>query len=281
MCRSRLGLIALRHIAADAMAIRREERWVRAFIEEFEQVGDVRGKADYLVAMTDDAPASVTVPGIKAARARFVSSDLLRSLAIVLKLARATPPAALYDQGVIPTDYAMRAYRLGRQYDAAETADLVVRIALLGTFIGIIAALSIASGGLSASRGSGPNQLGEMQLFMQQLLATAATKFWISAAGLAVAILLRTVDKIFLRQVERLRAELGDVTDRLLHSAEFTAEFCKPVEASGDPIRDQLRAIADQIKASADSWVLTVQIGGAGAKAGPSVNLVAAAGPAT
>lgn len=269
-----LATIVGRRILADGLSIVREERSVREFIEAFSHIREPQGKVEYLAALTDVNVSPEVPPGTKASREEFQSSDLLGKLALVLQQARATVPSLLYDQGVVPVQYALKGYGAGRKYDASETADLVVRIALLGTFIGIIAALTIASNGLDAGSGSGANHFDEMQRFMQQLLATAAAKFWISASGLAGAIVLWTVGKMFQRRADQLRADLGRWGDSLLQSGELAPLLCKPEESQRDPIRDQLFTIAEQIKAAADRWVLTVRIGGENAPLAPSVELI-------
>ena len=63
--------------------------------------------------------------------------------------------------------------------------DFIIRVALLGTFMGLIAALTIASQNIGAAQGSAAAQSAHMRDFIQVLLATAANKFWISEIGRA------------------------------------------------------------------------------------------------
>jgi len=102
--------------------------------------------------------------------------------------------------------------------------DFIIRVALLGTFMGLIAALSIASANIGMSQGSVADQSAHMREFLQVLLATAANKFWISAVGIGCALLV---------QIYRARAEkaahivrLGDAFDHALTDPEIAAAWC-------------------------------------------------------
>jgi hypothetical protein len=106
--------------------------------------------------------------------------------------------------------------------------DFIIRVALLGTFMGLIAALSIASTNIGAAQGSVADQGAQMKDFIQILLATAANKFWISAVGIGCALFV---------QIYRNRAEkaghivrLGDAFDHALTDPEIAAAWCpRPV----------------------------------------------------
>ena len=62
--------------------------------------------------------------------------------------------------------------------------DFVIWLALLGAFAGLIAALTIASANIGIVQASEQAQSDQMRQFIEQLLATAATKFSISAVGI-------------------------------------------------------------------------------------------------
>lgn len=258
-----LAIIVAARIAADMTALGDDSKLVQKFSDQVTRSVGPANLASELSRLLDEQEPDSPKP--KAV------SDLMQSVRAVLQQARTVEPGGLTELGLIPSALALRAAGAGKRYDVSETADLVVRIALLGTFIGIIAALTIASNGISG--GSDANRLADMQQFIQQLLATAAAKFWISAAGLAGAIFLRTLQGWFEGVSDRNIGAMASTLDRLFADDAFTAVFCKPSLASHDPIRDQLRALADEIKAAADQWVLTVRIGGAKSAIQPSVEL--------
>lgn len=118
--------------------------------------------------------------------------------------------------------------------------DFIIRLALLGTFMGLIAALSIASANIGATQGSAADQSAHMRDFIQVLLATAANKFWISAVGVGCALVV---------QIYRANAEkaphivrLGDAFDHALTDPEIAAAWCPPMVAEGAADSRFLRA---------------------------------------
>jgi hypothetical protein len=104
--------------------------------------------------------------------------------------------------------------------------DFIIRVALLGTFMGLIAALTIASANIGAAQGSAEAQSAHMRDFIQVLLATAANKFWISAVGVGCALILQ----IYRSGSERAEpiVRLGDAFDRALTDPEIAAAWCPP-----------------------------------------------------
>jgi hypothetical protein len=110
--------------------------------------------------------------------------------------------------------------------------DFIIRLALLGTFIGLIAALTIASANIGAAQGSAADQSAHMRDFIQVLLATAANKFWISAVGVGCAL----VVQIYRSSVERPAhiARIGDAFDHALTDPEIAAAWCPPMDAEAD-----------------------------------------------
>ena len=110
--------------------------------------------------------------------------------------------------------------------------DFIIRLALLGTFMGLIAALSIASANIGAAQGSAADQSAHMRDFIQVLLATAANKFWISAVGVGCALVV---------QIYRSGAEMaghivrvGDAFDHALTDPQIAAAWCPPMESQDD-----------------------------------------------
>lgn len=104
--------------------------------------------------------------------------------------------------------------------------DFIIRVALLGTFMGLIAALSIASANIGAAQGSAADQSAHMRDFIQVLLATAANKFWISAVGIGCALIVQ----IYRSASERARhiVRLGDAFDHALTDPAIAAAWCPP-----------------------------------------------------
>lgn len=102
--------------------------------------------------------------------------------------------------------------------------DFIIRVALLGTFMGLIAALSIASANIGAAQGSAADQSAHMRDFIQVLLATAANKFWISAVGIGCALIVQ----IYRSASERARhiVRLGDAFDHALTDPAIAAAWC-------------------------------------------------------
>ena len=105
-------------------------------------------------------------------------------------------------------------------------SDFIIRVALLGTFMGLIAALTIASANIGATQGTAAAQSAHMRDFIQVLLATAANKFWISAVGIACALAVT----VYRRASERAGhiVRLGAAFDRALTDPEIAAAWCPP-----------------------------------------------------
>lgn len=104
--------------------------------------------------------------------------------------------------------------------------DFIIRVALLGTFMGLIAALTIASANIGAAQGSAEAQSAHMRDFIQVLLATAANKFWISAVGVGCALIVQ----IYRSTSEKAQhiVRLGDAFDHALTDPEIAAAWCPP-----------------------------------------------------
>jgi hypothetical protein len=143
----------------------------------------------------------------------------------------------------------------------AALGDVVVRIALLGTFAGLIAALTIASANIGIVQASEQAQSDQMRQFIEQLLASAATKFWISAVGIACALLLRVWQTRLDRELTTLTTKVGLAFDLAVASPEVARAWC-PRADGFDPVSEQLFEIADKIRQNAKDWVLSVDMGG-------------------
>jgi hypothetical protein len=124
--------------------------------------------------------------------------------------------------------------------------DFIIRLSLLGTFMGLIAALTIASANVGAAQGSPADQSAHMRDFVQVLLATAANKFWISAVGVGCALIVT----IYRSSVERAAhiARLGDAFDHALTDPEIAAAWCPPTATEADlDARLMTAAVRDRI----------------------------------
>ncbi|MGZ5987206.1 MAG: hypothetical protein ACXWK7_19945 [Caulobacteraceae bacterium] len=104
--------------------------------------------------------------------------------------------------------------------------DFIIRLALLGTFMGLIAALTIASANIGAAQGTAEAQSAHMRDFIQVLLATAANKFWISAVGVGCALIVQ----IYRSASERAQhiVRLGDAFDHAITDPDIAAAWCPP-----------------------------------------------------
>jgi hypothetical protein len=124
--------------------------------------------------------------------------------------------------------------------------DFIIRLALLGTFMGLIAALTIASTNIGAAQGSPADQSAHMRDFVQILLATAANKFWISAVGVGCAL----VVQVYRSYVEKAAhiVRLGEAFDHALTDPAIAAAWCPP-SATDDDIDRRLvsAAVRDRI----------------------------------
>lgn len=102
--------------------------------------------------------------------------------------------------------------------------DFIIRLALLGTFMGLIAALSIASANIGADQSSQVDQSAHMRDFIQVLLATAANKFWISAVGVGCALIVQIYRSGAEKALHIVR--LGDAFDHALTDPAIAAAWC-------------------------------------------------------
>jgi hypothetical protein len=110
--------------------------------------------------------------------------------------------------------------------------DFIIRVALLGTFMGLIAALTIASANIGAAQGSADVQSAHMRDFIQVLLATAANKFWISAVGIGCALVVQIYRSASERAPHIVR--LGDAFDHALTDPATAAAWCPPITTDED-----------------------------------------------
>jgi hypothetical protein len=123
--------------------------------------------------------------------------------------------------------------------------DFIIRLSLLGTFMGLIAALTIASSNIGAAQGSADAQSAHMRDFIQILLATAANKFWISAVGVGCALIVQ----IYRASSERAQhiQRLGDAFDHALTDPTTAAAWCPPDTSAASRDESDLRLVREAI----------------------------------
>jgi hypothetical protein len=123
--------------------------------------------------------------------------------------------------------------------------DFIIRVALLGTFMGLIAALTIASANIGAAQGSAEAQSAHMRDFIQVLLATAANKFWISAVGIGCALIVQVYRSASERAQHIVR--LGDAFDHALTDPATAAAWCPPDPSLASQDETDLRLVREAI----------------------------------
>jgi hypothetical protein len=124
--------------------------------------------------------------------------------------------------------------------------DFIIRVALLGTFMGLIAALTIASANIGAAQGTAEVQSAHMRDFIQVLLATAANKFWISAVGVGCALIVQ----IYRSTSEKAQhiVSLGDAFDHALTDPAIADAWCPtPLTDEDIDLRLVKAAVLDRI----------------------------------
>jgi hypothetical protein len=124
--------------------------------------------------------------------------------------------------------------------------DFIIRVALLGTFMGLIAALTIASTNIGGAQGTAADQSAHMRDFIQVLLATAANKFWISAVGIACALIVQ----IYRSGSEKAGhiSRVGEAFDHALTDPQIAAAWCPPMETAEElDLKFMRAAIRDRI----------------------------------
>jgi rubrerythrin len=103
------------------------------------------------------------------------------------------------------------------QYDFVRSLpNFFVGIGLLGTFIGLIAALTFSTESLTSAVDQ-----EQIKRALSKLLTTAAAKFYISAAGLVASLLLSLLFRLILRHLSATVHQLNDsLEERLLFVSE-------------------------------------------------------------
>jgi hypothetical protein len=169
------------------------------------------------------------------------------------------------------------------QYDFVRSLpNFFVGLGLLGTFIGLIAALTFSTRSLTTAADQ-----EHIKAALSQLLTTAAAKFYISAAGLVASLVLSIFIRLILKHLHGLVHRINDALDeRLLFVSEqaITEKQLSVQSASldelklfntniamkiGDAVRSAVEAsnesLTDKLSAIADSFAKLVGDSGQGA----------------
>jgi hypothetical protein len=215
------------------------------------------------------------------------SAEISRVAGIYLGLLTATPVSRHSLEGLRPARNFLADEYQRRDKGLRGFGDFIIRLALLGTFMGLIAALAIASANIGTAQGSEAEQSEHMRTFIQLLLATAANKFWISAVGIGCAIVIQVYQAMTRHMVFVTR--LGDAFDRAIADPDISALWCPrpPQDLTGEthttvtvdtaivrkalagtlsavdmePLNKAIEALALEMRASAKNWTLSVSPG--------------------
>lgn len=175
-------------------------------------------------------------------------SPLLRSCGAYLRSVTATPANRHIADGLSPAATFLGPELRSTFPRPVGVPDTLVRLGLLGTFVGIIAALSNAVGQLQG----GDNQ--SMISPVQELLKTAATKFWISAAALLLAILARLYLDALGRRLDSIASRAGALFDTLTATDGFEGRCCPSADASFEPVVKRLEQLTKTVDKSVQAW---------------------------
>jgi hypothetical protein len=195
---------------------------------------------------------------------------------------RGEPPRAIILASSRPQNF-FNPRNLLIQYDFVRSLpNFFVGLGLLGTFIGLIAALTFSTQSLT----SAVNQ-EQIKSALNQLLTTAAAKFYISAAGLVASLALSLFIRIVLKRLHRRVHQINDaleerlffvteqtITERQLSIQRDSLEELKLFNTNiamkiGDAVRTAVQAgndsISNKLSDIADSFAKLATASGEGA----------------
>ncbi len=196
-------------------------------------------------------------------------SGVMLAMASYLGAVTSTPAARHLLEGLRPSERFLRPQIARALPRPQEFGDVLIRLSLLGTFAGLVAALAIASANMNAEHA----ETAQMQGFLQQLLGSAAAKFWISASGLACALVLRLWQVRLARSASQLAEMIGLALDAKLARLDVIQAWCPGYDSQLDPISQQIHEIADKIRSSASKWILSIEIGSDTERRHPAITL--------
>lgn len=247
-----LVLISAAAIARNQIQLASEARASRELIKVVNAAHgrDAFGKVEQLVALNNDTGARILTHA--ACRADDLSEGKVwrnprtatkRAAASYLSAMAALPAERHSLEGLRPARSAIEDEYRRLHKGLTGFGDFIIRLALLGTFMGLIAALTIASTNIGDAQGAPAEQSAHMRDFIEVLLATAANKFWISAVGVACAL----VVTIYRRAAERAMhiVRLGEAFDHALTDPGIAAAWCPPM---GPTEEDELGLVQEAIR---------------------------------
>jgi hypothetical protein len=177
---------------------------------------------------------------------RNPTSSTARATASYLGVMAAVPAARHSLEGLRPARTMLEDEYRRLHRGLSGFGDFIIRLSLLGTFMGLIAALTIASTNIGAAQGSAEAQSAHMRDFIQVLLATAANKFWISAVGVGCALIVQ----IYRSTSEKAQhiVSLGDAFDHALTDPAIADAWCPtPLTDEDIDLRLVKAAVLDRI----------------------------------
>ena len=128
------------------------------------------------------------------------------------------------------------------QYDLVRSLpNSFVGLGLLGTFIGLIAALTFSTQSLTSAVDQ-----EQIKAALSKLLTTAAAKFYISAAGLVASLILSLVIRLVLKHLHGLVHKINDALDERLLFVSEQAITEKQLSIQQDSL-DELRLLNTNI----------------------------------
>jgi hypothetical protein len=230
-----LILLTAAAIVRNHLSIRAEDKVSRDIVKlvDAAQSRDAAGKVAQLLLLNESTGARILTHD--ACRAddlgehkvwRNPTSATARATASYLGVMAAVPAGRHSLEGLRPARTMLEDEYRRLHRGLSGFGDFIIRVALLGTFMGLIAALTIASANIGAAQGSADAQSAHMRDFIQVLLATAANKFWISAVGIGCAL----VVQVYRSSSERSRhiVRLGEAFDHALTDPATAAAWCPP-----------------------------------------------------
>jgi hypothetical protein len=249
-----LVLLTAVAIVRNQVSITSEARASREIIKLVDAAGslDASGKVTQLVRLNESTGARILTHD--ACRAddlgehkvwRNPTSATARATANYLGVMAAVPAGRHSLEGLRPSRTMLEDEYRRLHRGLSGFGDFIIRLALLGTFMGLIAALTIASANIGVAQGSPEAQSAHMRDFIQVLLATAANKFWISAVGVGCALIVQ----IYRSSSERAQhiVRLGDAFDHALTDPAIAAAWCPPDDAPMSREETDLRFVREAI----------------------------------
>lgn len=135
--------------------------------------------------------------------------DTAEAIHLTVSQISETRSSDLHLLGLVPSLPKIRENRMERKVDATFSAGVIIKVGLLGTFLGISIALAHTIKQLNSIRerdaaivsGHAPTNLDAngMQVFILDLLTATTTKFYTSAYGLSLSITLVLLDRSIYR----------------------------------------------------------------------------------